>query len=324
MTPEETSVGIDVAQARLDVAVRPSGETLTFANDGEGIAALVERVKALDPSHLVLEATGGYEAPVVAALAASGLHPVCINPRQARDFARAIGRLAKTDRLDAQVLAHFAEVVRPPFRALPDAQARELAAILTRRTQLLEMLTAERNRVRLAPPTVRERLQAHILWLKEEIARVDTDLTDRIQASPIWQEQEDLLRSVKGVGPILSATLLAQLPELGQLDRRQIAALVGVAPFNRDSGTLRGQRIIWGGRASVRATLYLATLVAIRFNPIFQEHYQHLRDAGKEKKVALVACMRKLLANLNAMVRSHHAWNPDLAKAKPTAKPTAA
>lgn len=319
MTQDESFVGIDVAQARLDVAIRPSGEMASYANDPAGIAALVEKLKTLAPTHLVLEATGGYEAPIVAALAAAGVPAVCVNPGQVRAFARAIGRLAKTDRLDAQVLAHFAEAVRPAVRPLPDAQTQELAALLTRRTQLLEMLTAERHRVRLAPPKVQERLQVHILWLKEELARLDTDLNERIQASPLWQDQVDLLRSVKGVGPILSATLLAQLPELGQLDRRQIAALVGVAPFNRDSGTLRGHRTIWGGRSAVRRTLYMATLVAIRFNPIFQEHYHHLRDAGKEAKVALVACMRKLLANLNAMVRSQTTWNPDLARAKPQA-----
>jgi len=316
MSRDEIFVGIDVAQRRLDVAVRPGGDVESYGNEPAGIDALVAKLTDLHPSGIVLEATGGYEAPVVAALAAAGLPAACVNARQVRDFARATGRLAKTDRLDARVLAHFAEAVRPPVRALPEADAQELAALLARRTQLLEMLTAERNRLRLAPPRVGERLRAHIAWLQGELSALDTDLRGRIQASALWREKEDLLRSVKGVGPLLAATLIAELPELGRVGRREIAALVGVAPFNRDSGKLQGHRAIWGGRAAVRATLYMATLAAIRFNPIFREHYRHLRQAGKEKKVALVACMRKLLANLNAMARTKTAWDPELARAR--------
>ena len=309
-------VGIDVAQSRLDVAVRPSGESASFPNDAAGIGALVTWLQARPPTAIVLEATGGYEQAAVIALAAAGLAPACVNARQVRDFARATGRLAKTDRLDADVLAHFGEAVRPPPRPVPDAQAQELVARLTRRTQLLEMLTAERNRRRLAASGVRARLDAHISWLEDELRQLDTDLQKRIQESPLWRAKEDLLRSVKGVGPILAATLIAQVPELGQIGRRQIAALVGVAPFNRDSGKQQRSRAIGGGRAAVRATLYMATLAAIRFNPIFHAYYQHLRQAGKEKKVALVAAMRKLLVNLNAMLHAQTTWNPDLAKAR--------
>jgi transposase len=316
MARESAYVGIDVAQAELSVASRPAGEAATFANDPAGITAVVAWVQERTPTLIVLEATGGYESAVVAALGAAGLPVACVNPRQVRDFARASGRLAKTDRLDAAVLAHFADALRPKAQPAPEAARTELGALLARRTQVLEMLTAERNRLRLASTAVRPRLLAHVEWLTAEVTTTDAELRQRIEQTPLWRAREDLLRSVSGVGPILAATLIAELPELGQVTRQQVAALVGVAPFNRDSGTLRGKRAIWGGRAAVRTILYMATLAAIRHNPTFAAFYQHLRHAGKEKKVALVATMRKLLANLNAMVRRGVAWDPQRAAAR--------
>jgi transposase len=301
-------VGIDVAQARLEVAVWPTGEGWEVSQDTGGTATLVERLQALQPQLVVLEATGGWEVPVVAALAAAGLPVAVVNPRQVRDFARATGKLAKTDRLDARVLAQFAQAIRPSPRPLPDAQAQELGALLARRRQMVEMLTMERNRLRTALARVRPRLQAHITWLEQELQQVDQDLHHLLRASPLWREKDDLLRGVPGIGRVLSLTLLAELPELGTLDRRQIAALVGVAPFHRDSGTLRGKRSIWGGRAPVRAALYMATLVATRHNPVLRAFYQRLLRAGKPKKVAVVACMRKLLIILNAMLRHRTPW----------------
>jgi transposase len=234
---------------------------------------------------------------------------VVVNPRQVRDFARARGLLAKTDALDAQVLAHFAEVLRPQPRPLPDTEARALAALLTRRRQLVEMLTAEKNRLGSASASIRKSLRAHITWLERELQHTDTDLTHAIQQSPVWREKEELLRSVPGVGPVLTSTLLANLPELGTLTHKQIAALVGVAPFNRDSGTLRGKRTVWGGRAQVRAVLYMNAVVAARFNPVIRAFYHRLCRAGKAKKVALTACMRKLLVILNAMLKHRTPWH---------------
>lgn len=301
-------VGIDVAQAGLEVAVRPTGHCWEVPQDSVGMATLLERLKALQPQVVVLEATGGMELPVVAALAAAGLPVAVVNPRQVRDFARALGKLAKTDRLDAQALAHFGEAVQPSPRPLPDAQAQELGALLARRRQVVEMLTAERNRLRGALPAVRRGIQDHIAWLEHTLAELDEHLGRTLRASPLWREKDDLLRGVPGVGPVLSLTLLAELPELGTLDRRQIAALVGVAPLNRDSGTLRGRRTVWGGRAPVRAALYMGTLVATRHNPVLRAFYQRLLQAGKPKKVALVACMRKLLTILNAMLKQRTRW----------------
>ena len=305
-------VGIDVSQDRLDVAVRPSGERWATATAAPAISALVERLRALHPALIVLEAPGGLELPVVGALGVAGLPVVVLNPRQVRDFARATGKLAKTDALDAHTLAHFAEVVRPSVRPLPDAATQALSALLTRRQQLVEMLTAEKNRLRTTLPPVRPRLQAHIAWLEQELRAVDEELHTTLRASPLWREKEDLLRSVPGVGPTLTLTLLAELPELGTLTRRQIAALVGVAPLNRDSGTWRGKRMVWGGRATVRAALYMATLVASRWNPVIRAFYQRLCAAGKPKKVALTACMRKLLTILNAMLEHRTPWRPVL------------
>jgi transposase len=308
-----TCVGIDVAKARLDVAVRPSSEQWVSATDPASLDELVRRLQALQPELIVLEATGGREGPAVAALAAAGLPVAVVNPRQVRDFARAIGQLAKTDVLDAQVLAHFAQVIHPTPRPLPDAQAQELAALLARRRQLIQMQTAERQRLDTALPRVRSQIERHLSWLEAELADLDQTLHDQVQASPVWRERENLLRSVPGIGPTTALTLLAELPELGQLDRKAIAALVGVAPLSCESGTWRGRRIVWGGRARVRTALYMAALVAARYNPTIAAFYRRLCAVGKPKKVALIACMHKLLTILNAMVRQGSVWSvPDL------------
>jgi transposase len=310
MPSEACVIGIDVSKARLDVAVRPGGAAWQAGNDAPGIAALVERVTALAPACVVLEATGGLERGASAALAAAGLPVAVVNPRQVRDFAKATGRLAKTDALDAAVLAHFAEAVRPAVRPLPDAAAQALAELVTRRQQLVEMLTAERNRLGSLTGGRRERAQAHVAWLRQELADLEAELAEAIEASPAWRAREVLLRTAPGVGPVLARTLVAELPELGTLDRKRLAALVGVAPFNRDSGAFRGRRRVWGGRARVRAALYMGALVATRCNPLIRAFYRRLLAAGKPKKVALVACMHKLLTILNAMLRSQTAWRP--------------
>jgi transposase len=303
-------VGIDVAKAHLDIALRPTGERWALAHDDFGIAALVERLQAVQPHLIVLEATGGYQRAVVAALAAAGLSVAVVNPRQARDVAKATGQLAKTDALDARALAPFAEAVRPPPRPLPDAQTAERRARLARRRQLVARRTAEQTRLGNAPPRLQTDIQAHITWLNTRLAALDDDLDTTLRTSPVWREREDLLRRVPGIGPVCTRTLLLDLPELGTLSRQQLAALVGVAPLNRDSGTLRGSRTIWGGRASVRATLYMSTLVAVRYNPVLKAFYERLRAAGKAAKVALTACMRKLLTILNAIVKHHIPWQP--------------
>jgi transposase len=309
MTPPEIYVGIDVAKDQLQVALRPGGEAWSVTNDQAGLRELVKRLAVSKPALIVLEATAGMEMPVAAALAAAGLPVVAVNPRQAREFARATGRLAKTDVIDAHVLAQFAEAVKPPLRPLPDAATQELNALVTRRHQLVEMLTAEKNRLAAAATKpVRAGIQEHIRWLERCLADIDRDLAETIRQTPVWREKDELFRSVQGVGPVLSTTLLAGLPELGALGRKEIAALVGVAPLNRDSGRFRGKRIVWGGRARVRGALYMATLVATRYNPVIRAFYQRLLAAGKPKKVALTACMRKLLTILNAMARHHTPW----------------
>jgi transposase len=307
-------VGIDVSKAQLDVAVRPRGETWTVVHDEAGLSGLVARLRTLAPALIVVEATGGWEVALVGALAAALLPVAVVNPRQVRDFARSTGTLAKTDRLDAQSLAHFAEALRPEPRPLPTAQAQELSALLQRRRQLVDMLTAEKNRLPLAARRIRPQLQAHIAWLQRQISQFDDDLRELVRSSPLWRDKEDLLRSAPGVGPVLATTLVAALPELGTLSRQQIAALVGVAPLNRDSGTLRGRRTVWGGRAQVRTVLYMSTLVAVRHNPVLAAFYQRLRAAGKAPKVALTACMRKLLTILNAMLKHHTRWAPVMAQ----------
>jgi transposase len=312
MNPAKVYVGIDVAKDWLDVAQRPGGEAWRVSSDETGIATLIKRLKGLRPALVVLEATGGLQIPAVAALAAAGLRTVVVNPRQVRQFAGATGRLAKTDAIDAQVLAQFGEAVRPEVRPLPDAATQELSALVNRRRQLIEMLTAEKNRLRLATKKVRPNIEAHIRWLEGELLDLEGGLGDVIRSSPVWREQDNLLRSVPGVGPVLSSVLLADLPELGKLSRKEIAALVGVAPLNRDSGQFRGRRQVWGGRSHVRTALYMAALVASRYNPAIKSFYQRLLSVGKPKKVALTACMRKLLTILNAMMRHQAPWQQAL------------
>ena len=310
MQQEPQYVGIDVAKAQVDVAIRPADRRWQASYTEEGMQELVSRLHALQPTLVLLEASGGLEIPLVAALATAHLPVVVVNPRQVRDFARATGKLAKTDSLDAQTLAHFAEAVRPKPRPIPDAEAQALTALVARRHQLVSMLVAEKNRLGKALPSVHPRIQTHIGWLERELEDIDRDLQNMLHQSPLWREKENLLRSVPGVGPQLALSLLAYLPELGTLDRKRIAALVGVAPFNRDSGAFRGRRTVWGGRTRVRATLYMATLVASRHNPVIRTFYQRLLAAGKPKKVALTACMRKLLTILNAMLRHLTPWRP--------------
>jgi transposase len=305
---EPVMVGLDVAKATVDVAVRPSGACWSVPNTDAGAAELVARLRSLAPALVVCEATGGFERAMIAALAAAGFPVVVANPRQVRDFARATGQLAKTDRLDAGILALFGERVRPTPRPLPDAAAQLLDAVLTRRRQLLEMLTAEKNRLGFAPQPLHRGIQAHIRWLERQLDDVTKELAGLIEASPVWRAKDDLLQSVPGVGPIVSCTLLGELPELGTLSHKQIAALAGVAPLARDSGTLRGKRMIWGGRASVRTVLFMAALCGRRWNPALKVFYERLIAAGKPKKVALIACARKLLTILNAMVRNNTRW----------------
>ena len=301
MEQEAIYVGIDVAKAQLDVAVRPTDDRWEVSHDDAGVRQLVSRLKAIEPVMVLLEASGGLELPLVAALAAHSVQVVVVNPRQVRDFARATGKLAKTDALDAAVLAHFAEAVRPPVRPLRDTETQALNSLAARRHQVMTMLVSEKNRLSSATIAVRPRIEAHIAWLEQE-------LDEGLRQSPVWREKDDLLRTVPGVGEQLSLTLLAHLPELGTLDRREIAALVGVAPFNRDSGTLRGKRTVWGGRARVRAALYMGALVASRCNPVIRDFYQRLLAAGKPKKLALTACMRKLLVILNSMLKHRSPW----------------
>ena len=303
-----TFVGVDIAKKEFVVACRPAHAGWTATNDAAGIAATLARLGPLAPTLIVVEATGGYERALVAALAAAGRPLVVANPRQVRDFARATGQLAKTDRLDADILALFGERVKPTPRPLPAAIVAQLGALITRRRQLLDMLTAERNRLDHATAPIRRGLADHIRWLERRVAVVDHELDTTVENSPVWRAKEQLLRSVPGVGPVVSRTLLASLPELGHLNRKQIAALVGVAPLARDSGTRTGKRIVWGGRAPVRAALYMGALVATRRNAVIRAFYRRLVEAGKPKKVALVACMRKLLTILNAMMRTNTTW----------------
>ena len=307
-TPTSLSVGIDVSQATLDVGVYPTAAQWQVDNDGRGISQLVDRLQQLAPDRIVLEATGGYELAALATLASAGLPVVAVNPRQVRDFARATGRLAKTDALDAQVLAQFGAAVQPPLRALPDAATRELSALLARRRQLVEMRTAESNRLLTAHERVQPSIRELVHFLDKRISELDRELRDRLRASPVWRAKENLLRSIPGVGPVLSATLLADVPELGSVGHKQLAALIGVAPLNRDSGQWRGRRSAWGGRGHVRAVLYMATTVAVRRNPVLKLLYERLLGLGKQRKVALVACMRKLLRICNAVIAHQLAW----------------
>ena len=306
---EQVYVGIDVAKDRLDVHLRPSGEAFAVARDGKGLEELTARLGGLGVALVVLEATGGFEVTVAAALCAAGLPLAVVNPRQVRDFARATGRLAKTDALDAAAIAHFAEAVHPEPRPVPDEQARALGELVTRRRQIVEMMTAERNRrQRLTSRRMVKSVDRLLKALQRELSDLETDLDDTIRKTPAWRQAEDLLKTVPGIGDVTARTLIADLPELGTFSRRRIAALVGVAPFNRDSGTMRGRRTVWGGRASVRATLYMAALVASRHNPVLKTFYHRLIDAGKPKKLALTALMQKLLTILNAILRDRKPW----------------
>ena len=306
-------IGIDVSKAWVDVAVRPTGEAWRVDQDQEGVEALVLRLQAMSPQCIVMEATGGYEAPIAAALGAAGLPVAVVNPRQVRDFARSQGKLAKTDRLDAAVIAHFGQASGVTGQALRSPEARALEGLVARRRQIIQMRTAEQQRRQRALPVVREGIEEVIALLNRQVKEIDDELGRRLRESPLWREREDLLRSVPGIGPATVFSLLAELPELGSLDRREAAAVVGVAPLNRDSGKHRGSRRCWGGRGHVRAALYMAALVGVRYNPTLKEFYERLLRAGKPKKVALTACMRKLLTILNAMLKHHTAWNPQTA-----------
>ena len=304
-------VGVDVSKAHLDVHVLPTGDSFRVSHDDAGLVTLIERLRPVAPVVLVLEATGGYEVTAAATLASAGLPVAVVNPRQIRDFARATGQLAKTDTLDARVIALFAEAVRPAPRPMPDEQARALGELIARRRQLVDMLGAEQNRRRLLHDRRLQRhVDAHIAWLEEALRRLDHDLTTLIRSTPVWRETEDLLRSVPGIGPVTACTLIADLPELGHLDRRRIAALAGLAPFARDSGAFRGRRMIAGGRAHIRRVLYMATLTAIKQNPAIHVFYLRLVAAGRSGKLALTAAMRKLLTVLNAMLRDRRPWQP--------------
>jgi transposase len=303
-------IGLDVAKAQVDIAVRPSGERWAVPNDASGGMTLVDQVHALPPTLIVLEATGGLERAVTSALATAGLPVVVVNPRQVRDFARATGQLAKTDALDARALAHFADVIRPAPRPLPDAQTQELRALLGRRQQLIVMRTAAQNRRAGTSARLTKDIAAHIAWLNADITTLDNDLETLLRASPVWRENDDLVQSAKGIGPVSAHTFLLELPEWGTRTRQEMSALVGVAPLTCDSGTLRGKRTIWGGRAHVRTVLYMSTLVATRYNPQIKVFYERLLTAGKVKKVALTACMRKFLTILNALLKHRTPWQP--------------
>jgi transposase len=305
----EVFIGIDVSKEKLDVAVRPTGEFMSFSNNEDGISCVVDFVKSFFPSLIVLEATGGLETAAVGMLADKGLPVVVINPRQVRDFAKATGKLAKTDTIDAHLIARFGEAVRPELRLLKDQEAQKLTALITRRRQIVEMITAEKNRLNTAPKWTSKDIQTNISWLEKCLKKVDKDLKNLLKKSPVWREKDEILQSTPGVGPVLSMTLLSGLPELGNLNRKEIAALVGVAPLNRDSGLFRGKRMIWGGRANIRSVLYMSATCAMRFNPTIRIFYERLRLAGKLHKVAITACMRKLLVILNTMIKNRTYWS---------------
>ena len=304
----ECFVGIDVSKDTLDVCAYPTQDTFRVSNSPDGLDELMKRLKPIEPRLIVFEATGGYETLAVSSLAAAGLPVVVINPRQIRDFAKSIGRLAKTDVIDAGVIARFASAVRPELRPLKDSLSQELTGLVTRRRQIVGMIVAENNRLNAATRRNRRDIQAHIRWLQKRQDQIDDEIKRNIKNSPLWRTTDQILQSASGVGPATSSTLISCVPELGQLNRKKIACLIGVAPLNRDSGRFKGRRMIWGGRAQVRAVLYMSTLSAIRFNPIIRQFYQRLKEAGKYFKVAMVACMRKLLVILNAMVRNQTKW----------------
>jgi transposase len=316
MKSSEVFVGIDISKSELEVGLFPESVTWTLSHDDEGVSELIKRLEEASPALVVMEATGGLERPLQAVLESSGLKCAVVNPRQVRDFAKALGVLAKTDSIDARVLARYGHSVRPEARSAKDPHTRELEALLTRRRQLVEMLTAEKNRRR---PTSSKRvckgIQEHIQWMEKRLKEIDTAIRRTVRDLPEWREKDKIIQSIPGAGPVLSVTMLALLPELGALNRRQIAALVGVAPFNRDSGKMRGRRSIWGGRASIRSVLYMVALAATRCNPLIKAFYNRLIQAGKKHKVATTACMRKILTILNTMVRNGTLWNAQSVKA---------
>lgn len=305
-------VGIDVSKARLDVATYPKLDSYSVPNNDDGIKKLVKKIIRAKPKSIILEATGGLELPALYALTYAELPAIAVNPAQTRAFAKATGTLAKTDKLDAILLARFAEAVKPEMRPIPDAAAQNLKALIVRRRQIVQMLTAEKNRLEAKSTPPHTSIEEHIAWLKNSLKEVDDELQKTIRDTPAWREKDDLLQSAKGIGPKMSAILIAELPELGQLNRKQISKLVGVAPINRDSGCYRGQRRIHGGRATVRSVLYMATLTAVRCNPVIRAFYDKLRASGKKFKVAMTACMRKLLVRLNAMLRDQIPWQEKL------------
>lgn len=309
---ESSNVGIDVSKNRLDIFVNPQNTAWSFDNNQSSIQELIQKLRPLNSERVVVESSGGYERPLLKALLEAKLPVVLVNPRQVRDYAKAKGILAKTDAIDAQVLACFGMDIRPEIRVLPTALEQELKAQLARRQQLIEMLVSEKNRLLQASNNIRQNIQKHIHWLESQLHQLDKDLDKTIQQHPTWVQKQDLLRSVPGVGPVLCKTLLVNLPELGQLNRRAIAALVGVAPMNRDSGAFKGKRTIWGGRSPVRCALYMSSLAAMRCNPVIGHFYHHLRSQGKSSKTALTACMRKLLVILNTMMRNNTTWEPKL------------
>lgn len=308
MGTEAVWVGVDVSKDHVDVVALPSGQRWRASRDDAGLSAIATALVPLGPAGVVVEATGGYEVAVVTALALAALPVAVVNPRQVRDFAKGLQRLAKTDAIDAGVLARFGAVTQPAPRPLDDAATLDLTALVQRRRQLVEMLVAEKNRLSLARRPVQRRLRSHITWLERELADAEADIATQIRQSPVWRETEQLLRSVPGIGPGTSSLLITQLPELGAASPRELAALVGVAPFNADSGRWRGQRHIWGGRAAVRTGLYMAAVTAIRWNPVLRAFYDRLRTAGKPFKVAIVAVIRKLLTILNAILRTQRPW----------------
>lgn len=304
----QVSVGIDVSKDKLDVAVVPGEECWVSANDEEGIGGLVKRLRRVRPAFIIIEATGGYEAAVAGALASAGLPVSVMNPAHVRNYAKATGKIAKTDTMDSLILAHFGLAMRPEARPLKDEQTRELAAVLARRRQLVDMLTMEKNRIRNASRAVQASLKKNIAWLEGQIKELDDQLKGSLKGNGVWREQDEVVQSVPGVGRISSITFLACLPELGKLNRKQIASLAGVAPFNRDSGKRTGKRMVFGGRSDVRSVLYMAAVAAIRFNPVIKEFHDRLIASGKAPKVAITACMRKLLTILNVMVRTGSRW----------------
>jgi len=314
MSKAECFVGVDVSKAALDVGVVPELTSWTVRNERQDIPVLIARLRALAPTLVVLEATGGLEIPLVNALAVKAFPVVVVNARQIRDFAKATGRLAKTDRIDAEVIVQFAEAIRPPLRPLKDEQTQRLHALNTRRRQLVAMIRSEQNRLTSAPKWTQKEIQIHLKWLKKALDKMDKDISDLIKGSPIWREKEALLRSFKGIGPVTSATLLAALPELGAIGSKALSALVGVAPLNRDSGQFRGKRSVWGGRDNVRSVLYMATMAAIRFNPVISAFYNRLREGGKPHKVAMTACMRKIIVTLNSMIKNRTRWRPPVSE----------